>query len=74
MERNIQLIITKVNKNYIHNEESVDFLKEFECKNNNEYIYSISFYDIYMFIINILNKYKLFLIIFIIIFIKIYYT
>ena len=74
MERNIQLIITKVNKNYINNEESVDFLKEFECKNNNEYIYSISFYDIYMFIINILNKYKLFLIIFIIIFIKIYYT
>ena len=48
MERNIQLIITKVNKNYINNEESVDFLKEIECKNNNEYIYSISFYDIYI--------------------------
>jgi len=75
MERNIKLIINKVykeNNNYFNNEEYSDFLKEFEYSNEN--LYSINFHSIYMAIINILNKYKLFFIIFIIILIHIYYT
>lgn len=69
MEKNIKLIIKKINKTnkiYFYNEEYNDFIKEFEYINPN--IIFLNFSYIYDLILQLLKKYKFLLIIIIIIY------